>query len=274
MRSRWLPVVFVALAVALQAQIVSASPDRLPPPDRPWLLAVGDSITSGWTIDPGYDGAAHTWALQVRDRLSAGTGESWSLYSLACPGETTVSYREGGCIGRRQVPALDGRSQRAGVAEAIAARGADLRLIVVELGTNDYFAARRNGGDVLAALDRAALRVDAVVAELQRMAPPAVPVVVADVYDPHGTPISWLQAVHLDARLEALEAARGVAVADFLHAVDQPGQPPQDRCRLIDCAHHDIHPILAGQTALAAAVLAALPPRLLQPSSFSRYTSE
>jgi lysophospholipase L1-like esterase len=272
-RSRWLPILLVAAVVALQARIVAADPDHLPPPDRPWMLAVGDSITYGYTLDPSFDGTAHTWALQVRDRLSAVTGADWSLYSLACPGETTQSYRAGGCIGRNFVPALQGRSQRAAVEQAIRQRGEDLHLIVVELGTNDYFAARRDGGDVDTALDRAAQRVDAVVADLQRMAP-GVPVVVADVYDPHGIPISWLQAVHLDARIEALAAARGVQVADFLHAVDQPGQPPDDRCRLLDCAHDDIHPTMAGQAALADAVWNALPANLTgQSSSFSRPSS-
>lgn len=265
MRSRWLPLALVAAAVGLQAQVVASSPDHLPPPDRPWLLAVGDSITAGYTLDPRFDGAAHTWAIQVRDALGAATGTDWSLYSLACPGETTTSYRTGGCIGRSMVPDLRGRSQRQGVIDAIRARGATLRLIVVELGTNDYFAARRRGGDVDAQLDAAALRVDAVVGELQRLAP-GVPVVVADVYDPHGTPGSYLQAVHLDSRLEALSAARGAAVADFLHAVDPALGPPGTHCLMLDCAHDDIHPTLAGQTALARAVLAAL---RRQPSSFS-----
>ena len=268
MRNRWLTILLFASAVALQARVVSATPDRLPPPDRPWLLAVGDSITAGWTLDPQYDGAAHTWALQVRDHLSAATGVSWALYSLACPGETTTSYVSGGCIGRSMVPGLEGRSQRNAVAAAIRERAATLGLIVVELGTNDYFGARRHGGDVDGALDRAAQRLDALVADLQHLAP-GVPVVVADIYDPHGNARSWQQAVHLDARIAAVAAARGAPVADFLHAVDQPGRPHSDRCRLIDCAHHDIHPTQAGQAALAAAVIRALPRGVVQRSSFS-----
>jgi lysophospholipase L1-like esterase len=258
-RIRWLPVVLVAAVVALQAQIVAASPDRLPPPDRPWLLAVGDSITYGWSVDPHDDVVDHNWALQVRDHLSATTGTLWSLYSVACPGETTVSYRDGGCSGRQFVPALEGRSQREAIANAIRARGDQLRLIVIELGTNDYFGARRQGGDVLASLARAAARLDAVVADLQRMAL-GVPVVIADIYDPHGTALSWWQAVQLDARIAAVAHKRGASVADFLHAIDRPGEPRAARCRLLDCAHHDIHPTLAGQVALAAAVMSVMPP--------------
>lgn len=268
MRSRWLAVALVAATVALQARVVSSGADTLPPADRPWLLAVGDSITYGWSVDPHYDGTQHSWALQVRDRLSQASGQPWALYSLACPGETTTSYEDGGCSGRVFVPGLDGRSQRQAVTEAVRDRGASLGLIVVELGTNDYFAARRHGGDVDAQLDAAAQRVGAVVAELQRLAP-GVPVVVADIYDPHGTADSWAQAVHLDRGITLAARAHGAALADFLHAVNQPGRPQSDRCRLLDCAHNDIHPTLAGQEALAQSVLDALPHRLLQPSSFS-----
>lgn len=269
MRLRRLPLILVTVAVALQAQVATASPDQLPPPDQPWLLAVGDSITYGWSLDPGFDGPPHSWALQVRDRFVATTSLPWAVYSVACPGETTTSYRIGGCTGRRFVPALGQTlSQREVVAAAIRARGDMLRAIVVELGTNDYFAARRHGGDVMASLADAALRLEAVVADLQQLAP-GVPVVVADIYDPHGNALSWQQAVGFDAAIAAVARDRGASVADFLHAVDQPGAPHARRCLLIDCAHHDIHPTLAGQAALATAVWNALPPAVRQPSSSS-----
>jgi hypothetical protein len=86
--------------------------------------------------------------------------------------------------------------------------------------------------------------------------------VVAGIYDPHGLADSWDQAVHLDTRVAAVARAQGAAYADFLHAVTVPLAPVDDRCRLLDCAHRDIHPTLAGQTALAAAVLPVLPATL------------
>jgi lysophospholipase L1-like esterase len=218
------------------------------------MLAVGDSITSGYSLDPDFHGP--TWAERVQARMGT-PDDRWELYSLACPGETTSTYLDGDCIGRALVPALDGRSQRDGVAEAIAERGASLRLIVVELGINDYFRARTRGGRVDPQLDAAAKRLDTVVTDLQRLAP-GVPVVVADIYDPHGLPDSWRQAVHLDARIAAVAARHGAALADFLHAINRPLQPPDDRCLLLDCAHHDIHPTAAGQAALAVAVMAAI----------------
>jgi len=259
-RARWLTSVLVALVVALQLTVVSASRDSLPAPGRPWILAVGDSITEGWTLTPQYDGRDHTWAVQLRDALRR-DGSPWDLYTLACPGETTVTYVQGGCVGRAVVPELRGRSQRDAAGEAIAQRGQWLRLIVVELGVNDYFRARtvsRDGAWIDAQLDAAAVRLDTIVTDLQRLAP-GVPVIVANIYDPHGLADSWQQAVHLDAAIAAVAARHHAAVADFLHAVTRPLALPEDRCSLLDCAHHDIHPTLAGQTALEAAVAAALP---------------
>jgi len=248
-RRRLLPLAVFAAALVLRATMVSASPSSLPRAGVPWFLAVGDSITYGYSIDPAVQGNP-SWAGMVRDSLAA-QGDSVSLYSLACPGETTTSYRDGGCSGRSMVPALGGRSQRDMALAAIAERGDRLQFMVMELGVNDYFAARTQGGNVGIQLDAAIRRLDALVAELQRAAP-GVPVILANIYDPHGLPDSQVQAEYLDSAIATVAAQRHAAVADFLGAV----RP--DRCRLLDCAHHDIHPTVAGQQALAAAVLAAL----------------
>ncbi len=108
---------------------------RPPEPGRPWFLTVGDSITFGYTRDPGLAGTNISWAPRVERQLAA-QGRPWTLYDIACPGETTLSYAIR-CSGRRQVPLLARRSQRAAALEAIAAHGQDLRLIVVALGSND-----------------------------------------------------------------------------------------------------------------------------------------
>jgi lysophospholipase L1-like esterase len=244
-----LPLAIVAVALILRGVVASASPSDLPRAGIPWFLAVGDSITYGWSLDPAVQGNP-SWATIARDRLAA-QGDSLSLYSAACPGETILTYARGGCSGRSFVPALDGRSQRAADLDAIRERGESLRLIVVELGTNDYFGARRAGGDVEAALDGAAQRLGALVTELQQAAP-GVPVILANIYDPHGWYDSWAQAYHFDSAVAAVAERHHAAVADFLRAV------APDRCRYIDCAHNDIHPTVPGDAALAGAVLAVL----------------
>jgi lysophospholipase L1-like esterase len=244
-----MPLAIFAAALVLRATMVSASPSSLPRAGVPWFLAVGDSITYGYSMDPAVQGNPN-WAGMVRDSLAA-QGNSLSLYSLACPGETTTSYHDGGCTGRGMVPALGGRSQRDMALAAIAERRDRLRFAVVELGVNDYFAARTRGGNIGTQLNDATARIDALVADLQRAAP-GVPVILANIYDPHGLPDSWAQAEYLDSAIAAVAARRHVAVADFLGAISA------DRCGLLDCAHHDIHPTVAGQRALAAAVLDAL----------------
>jgi lysophospholipase L1-like esterase len=248
-RRRLLPLAVFAAALVLRATLVSASPGTLPRAGVPWFLAVGDSITYGYSIDPAVQGNP-SWAGMLRDSLAA-QGNSLALYSAACPGETTTSYHDGGCVGRDMVPALGGRPQREAALSAIAQRGDRLRFIIVELGINDYFAARSRDGNIVVQLDAAVGRLDALVAELQRAAP-GVPVILANIYDPHGLPDSATQAAYLDSAIATLAAQRHAVVADFLGAV----RP--HRCALLDCAHHDIHPTVAGQRALAAAVLDAL----------------
>ena len=248
-RRALLPLALVAATMAAGGGVARASNTDLPRAGIPWMLTVGDSITYGFSVDHAVHGTP-SWATIARDSL-ARQGESLALYDPACPGETTVTYADGNCGGRAFAAALGGRSQRAAALDAIRERGATLRLIVVALGINDYFAARTSGGNVEAQLDQAARRLDAIVAELQHAAP-RVPVILANIYDPHGSYDSWAQAYWLDARIAAIAHQHGARVADFLRAV------AADRCRALDCAHQDIHPTLAGDAALADSVLAAL----------------
>lgn len=249
MRRRLLPLAIVLATFLLDGSVAQASRTDLPHSGVPWFLAVGDSISYGFSVDPAVQGNP-SWATVVQQELH-GQGEDLALYDPACPGETTTTYAHGGCSGSVFVPALGGRSQRDVVLDAIARRGDSLRFIVVELGTNDYFAARAGGGDVEAQLDQAAQRLDALTAELQRAAP-RVPVILANIYDPHGTYDSWAQAMRFDEDVADVAGRRGAAVADFLRAV------APDRCRYLDCAHDDIHPTVAGDAVLGAAVLKAL----------------
>jgi lysophospholipase L1-like esterase len=248
-RRRLLPLAIVLATFVLNGSVAQASRTDLPHSGVPWFLALGDSITYGFSLDPAVQGNP-SWATVLQQRLAA-EGDDLALYAPACPGETTVTYAAGGCSGRVFVPALGARTQRDLALDAIARRGDSLRFIVVELGTNDYFQARTAVGDVEARLDQAAQRLDALTAELQRAAP-GVPVILANIYDPHGSYDSWAHAMRFDLDVAAVAQRRGAAVADFLRAV------APDRCRYLDCAHDDIHPTVAGDGVLGAAVLAAL----------------
>jgi len=229
---------------------------RPPQPGVPWFLTIGDSITFGYTRDPALAGTNVGWAPKV-ERMLAAEGRAWQLYDTACPGETTVSYATR-CWGWRSVPMLATESQRTAALDAIAADGAGLRLIVVELGSNDLLHDLTGDPAVLQA-DLVA-HLETILDEL-RAAAPGVPIVVADVYDPFavGAPHTDEVLTPIDDAVAALAARLGDGFADFHAAINHPadGTP---LCRLIDCADLDIHPTALGQERLAEAVMGAVPP--------------
>ena len=259
MRARLLTLFLLGAALLAQGSVARADPPALPAAGVPWFLALGDSITWGYSLDSSHSGNEHSWAARLRDRLAA-AGHPLAMYDLGCPSETTLTYVRGGCPARHWVPELDGRSQRRAALDAIAQRGASLKLVVLALGINDWFhVARRNGG--FARFDPIAARLDAIVAELQSHAP-GIPIVLSTTYDPWGTADSVAATVYLNSRIAAVAQRRGAALADWLAFVDPPGTAAAARCALIDCAHGDIHPTPEGQDALAAAAWTAVPTSL------------
>ncbi|HET9051611.1 MAG TPA: GDSL-type esterase/lipase family protein, partial [Candidatus Dormibacteraeota bacterium] len=159
-----------------RGEAVSIPPAGAPPrAGHAWFLAVGDSITSGYTVDPSRAGVNSAWPLDLQ-RLLAGRGRSWSLYDVACAGETLESY-ETACHDRGVATVLDGRSQRQAALDAVAAHRADLRLIAVDLGSNDLLRALESGSPVDDVADTVRTRLAAIVTELQAAAP-GVPVII------------------------------------------------------------------------------------------------
>jgi len=228
-----------------------------PQTGTPWYLAIGDSITFGFTLDPARDGVNSSWALQLQDLL-AGSGRRWKLYDVACPGETSLTYRTL-CPQRRFVPFLADTSQHDAAQRAIDDHRADLKLILVDLGSNDLLRFLRSGTDPATAFTGLRTRLRVIVTELQQAAP-GVPVVIANYYNPlaNSTPstISTLSVVNNG--IAALAHDLGARLADFHDAINAPSVPDPTLCDYVDCAHLDIHPTVAGQARLAAAAYAAL----------------
>lgn len=232
------------------------TPGRPPTPGAPWYLAVGDSISAGYTLD-----ATRTinegWPVQLQGLL-AGRGAEWGLVDTACPGETTVSYRTG-CGQRSLVPGLVG-TQHDAVMTAIRLQPASLRLIIVQLGSNDLLRASFDGDDPAQAVSALAQRLDGIIAELQAAAP-GVPLIVANYYDPfeNSLPATLGPLVNANNHVASVATAHHARVADFFAAVNTAVPPDQALCQWVDCAHNDVHPTVAGHGRLAQAVLAALP---------------
>lgn len=229
---------------------------RPPEPGRPWFLTIGNSITFGFTREVALAGTNISWAPRVEGRLAA-QGRAWSLYDIACPGETTVSYAIR-CSGRGQLPLLAHQSQRAAALAAISAHGQDLRLIVVALGSNDLLHTLNGNLDTI----RAALldHLEAIVTELHTAAA-GVPIVIAGVYDPFAIAAPRTDALltPIDDAIAALAARLGDGYADFHTAINHPADAAP-LCSLIDCTNADIHPTARGQQRLAEAVMRAVPP--------------
>jgi lysophospholipase L1-like esterase len=238
---------------------VAIPPAGSPPQTgHPWFLAIGDSVTSGYTVDPARSGKNSTWALGL-EQLLAQSGRAWSLYDVACAGETLESYRTH-CHDRNvNTAVLQGRSQERTALDAIAAHGADLRLIVVELGSNDLLRVLRSGTPLQSAIDQVRTQLGAVVAELQAAAP-GVPVIICNFYNPleNLLPTSESQLAQVNEIVTSVATARGARLADFHAAINTDPAPDPLLCAYVDCAHLDVHPTIAGHLRLAQAVLAAL----------------
>jgi lysophospholipase L1-like esterase len=225
---------------------------------KPWYLAIGDSVTFGFTVDPARLGTNSSWALQLQPLLAA-TGRTWSLYDTACVSERTDTYYTR-CPGRGQTPFLATTSQHDVAMAAIAAHRADLRAVFVDLGSNDLLSTLRRNTPLPAAVTALRTALTRIVTELQAAAP-GVPLVLANFYNPLANldPATQPQITVVNSMVADVARTTGSRLADFFSAIDSvtTGADPH-LCDNVDCAHGDIHPTVAGQARLAKAALAAL----------------
>jgi lysophospholipase L1-like esterase len=225
----------------------------------PWYLAVGDSVTSGFTFDPSRAGVNSSWALQLQGML-AQRGEPWQLYDTACSGERTDTYYTH-CSGSDETPFLAHQSQHDAALAAVRAHKADLKLILVDLGSNDLLRALRRGQNPLTAAATLQASLGRIVAELVHAAP-GVPVVVANYYDPLANLFPATQPLlqKVNDMVKSVAVANHARLADFYSAINTVtnGIDPH-LCDYVDCAHTDVHPTIAGHTRLAEAALAEIP---------------
>jgi lysophospholipase L1-like esterase len=229
-----------------------------PSGSEPWYLAVGDSVTFGFSIDPARFGVNSSWPQQLQPLLAA-SGRAWSLYDTACPSERTDTYLTL-CPGRSQVPFLATTSQHDAAMAAVSTHHGTLHAIFVDLGSNDLLRGLRSGAtvDTMTATLRTALT--RIVTELQAAAP-GVPVILCNFYNPLANlqPATRPQLATVNAMVASVAAATHVRLADFFAAVNAtPDATDPQLCTYVDCAHGDVHPTVAGQARLAQAALRAL----------------
>lgn len=230
-----------------------------PAAGHPWYLAIGDSITSGFTVDSGRAGVNSSWALQLQPLL-AGRGQDWTLYDTACPSERTDTYFTL-CPGRRAIPFLASQSQHDAAMAAIRGHRDNLRLVLLDLGSNDLIRALAVGTDAVTAAGQLRANLTRIITEV-RAAAPGVPIVLANFYNPLATfqPATQGQVLLVNDLIRAEALDEHVILADFFSAINSvtSGSDPT-LCRYVDCAHLDIHPTVLGHARLAAAALAVIP---------------
>ena len=232
-----------------------------PATGHPWFLTIGDSVTSGFTVDVSRNGVNSAWAVQLQHLLAA-QGRDWTLYDTACPGERTSTYTTQ-CPGRTQIPFLAGTSQHDAAMAAITAHRADLRAVFVELGSNDLLDSERRNEQLPAAIAALRTALTGIVTELRRAAP-GVPVILCNFYDPlaNAVPATVPELNQVNAMVAQVAQADGARLADFHGAVNTVSTGVDDHlCSYVDCAHGDVHPTIQGHARLAQAALSALDAR-------------
>ena len=232
-----------------------------PTTGHPWFLTIGDSVTSGFTVDVSRNGVNSAWAVQLQHLLAA-QGRDWTLYDTACAGERTGTYVTL-CPGRRQIPFLATTSQHDAAIAAITAHRADLRAIFVDLGSNDLLDAERSNTQLPASIAALRTALTGIVVELRRAAP-GVPVIVCNFYDPlaNAVPATVPQLDQVNAMVAQVAQAKGARLADFHAAINTVSTGVDAHlCTYVDCAHGDVHPTIAGHARLAQAALTALDAR-------------
>lgn len=176
------------------------SPDASATTDAPagaLYLALGDSLAAGY--QPGgaeLRESAYPALAAARIRRA---GTDLTVENLACSGETTGSFLEGG---RCAVP---GGSQLARAEAVLAERRGAVALVTIDIGGNDLLRCVRGQAVDTACttkgLGTVRRNLPVILQRLRAAAGPEVPVLVVGYYNP------WLAASYLDTGEADLEAA-------------------------------------------------------------------
>ncbi|QKE84203.1 SGNH/GDSL hydrolase family protein [Arthrobacter sp. NEB 688] len=203
----------------------SASASRSAAPDGPVALALGDSLAAGY--QPGGSERRDTaYPALAAARVSQGGGEL-GVENLACSGETTGSLLDGG-----RCDYAEG-SQLAAAEAFLRERGADVRMVTLDIGGNDLLrCAARLEVDAACAqegVQTVEKNLPTILERLRSAAGPDVPVLVLGYYNP------WLAASYLGTG-EAQLAAAKTAYSDLDTAIEKATKAAGGRFVGLDAA--------------------------------------
>lgn len=267
----------LVLAAALVA-LSSATAAQPPAPSR-YYLALGDSLAYGMQPDKVERGAPpaafNTGYVDVFAAKLRGLNPRLEVVNYGCPGESTITFANGGCPwlaeGRKLHDAFRGAQLAAALAFLKAHRG-EVSPITLTLA----------GNDIIPAFDTCSLksflscvesRAPKAIASFSarfasilrrlRSAAPSARIIVAGAWNfdfehPQLTTPLWRP---LNAVIRREAVAANARFADLMPLFNPPGSAAAQKARLCAysfiCSHDDPHPTNVGYRAIAAAMFAA-----------------
>lgn len=272
-QTRWhLAALGAAVCVLFTASCSSSeAPDDLAASSLPTsgsYLALGDSLPFG-----SYDGAGD--AYEDADNFIGypqlvGAQLGLAVSNAACPGETTVSFRDGGCGYRDSYPlhlpyGSAGQSQLDFALEELAELD-DVELVTVQLGANDAFGCQRStrsgctdATDVETFARSVQTNLDSILSALREEAGYGGQLVIVTYYVPTADDAIEQALRALAGVIDTVARAHNAAVADgyeaFREEAEATGGDPVEAGLVYP---NDVHPTDAGQQLIADAVLAVV----------------
>lgn len=214
-----LAAVVLALATAGPA---AAAPGQSGDHAVRYYLSLGDSLAAGQQ-PIGDPDDMHRTADGYADQLHAmakGSFRDLRHVKLGCPGETTVTFRDGG------ICAYDHGSQLDEALAFLHAHRQFMAFVTIDLGWND-FPCETGLECIPPGVASIGANLPALLAELREAAGPGVPIVGATLYDPFlgawltgpegqafATASVWQAIVPINDAVEGIYAAVGMPVAD------------------------------------------------------------
>jgi len=234
-----------------------------------FTLALGDSYVFG--LQPGKDAndaAAFNTGLATRfvARLNAGKDRARAReVNLSCPGETTETFRAGGCLWSEDfgfpLHVVYDETQFAAALRFLRQHPGEVDPIILSLGTNDVgvpfvFECGEDEACIAARLprilERAAINSDRILRQLRALAPDATILVLV------GYRITTFPRVVKSAMSDVFRGVRAAARAHGAVLVESNPIIRSDPCRFtFICTEPDFHPTDEGHQALADALWAA-----------------
>jgi lysophospholipase L1-like esterase len=255
--------------LAASATVASGAPRPVYQPPKRYYLALGDSMAYGYqpgkaapgarasTFDKGY-----VTLLAARLRTLAAKLE---VVDYGCPGESTETFRRGGCPGLRDGFELHDtfHGSQLGAAEAfLRAHRGQVSPITITLWGAELAPLSGLGKRAPRAIASFETRFAAILARL-RAAAPTAEIIVSGAWNPEADRLPQVEALYrsVDAAIARAASASRARVANMFTALNGRGNAKAQQARLCSltfyCAKGDPHPTDAGYRAMADAFMRA-----------------